>query len=445
LREQVRRAEPPYFVASLLVSIGTLLAVSFPGWELLSGGRTSVLSRLGVAATFVTATAPRAEEVFLLALLALVVGETIAVRRLTSSDGGSGGSRGQHHPTVEKRTYWLLVCGSLIAMAVGHGSLVVAYSTRGEIRGLGYLTVVEAGAPVAVALGIMRRHWRSRALWLVSAFVTCAYVIVSGTRTPLLVVGVALVLAAATRLGRARLTKVLAILLVLAYVGSVVVVSLSEWRAQVATGQNASISQAVRSVAGDPFSQLATNGHLDTLDGLVLAMNVNRNRVHAQWWDPAKAVLNLVPYQLWPQKPPWLGAVVSHTYTDFGGNAGIFLSGPGYAWIVYGGLAGVLVVFLVVGAIGALAARMVRTSPVIGVLLTYFVFRFCFAGDAFDLFETIEFVGMFVLATMTAKILGGAGERRDHGLGRARDPRTGRTAALVARDGATPARPAGRS
>ncbi len=76
---------------------------------------------------------------------------------------------------------------------------------------------------------------------------------------------------------------------------------------------------------------------------------------------------------------------MTHAYTDFGGRSGIFLSGPGYLYIVYAGVLGMALASLALGVGTALLLRRSRRSPVLTVVVVYGLCRFLIGGDAFDL------------------------------------------------------------
>jgi len=180
------------------------------------------------------------------------------------------------------------------------------------------------------------------------------------------------------------------------YCGAVLFVGVSSWRGLVISGQSPSFLSQIYLASLDPFGQL-TNGGLDTLDGLTLAIAIDPGRIGATWTDPLKAITNLVPSQIWPSKPEWLGAVVTHYYLNFGGRAGIFLSGPGYLYLVFGGVFGMAMAFFAIGfAFETLLGRLRKPQILIGLAL-YFLFRFFIGGDAFDIFNTITLlVGLLV-------------------------------------------------
>jgi hypothetical protein len=183
---------------------------------------------------------------------------------------------------------------------------------------------------------------------------------------------------------------------VIAYAGLTVAISLSEWRGDIRDGQPAPLFKIVADTSEDPFSRL-TSGGLDTFDGLVLAQSVNGRSLGINWTDPDKAIISFVPYAIWPTKPQFFSPIVTRAYTRIGGKGGIFFSGPGYAYIVYRGTAGVIFVFLLLGLIAGFVFTRARIDSIFTAIWAYFFFRFFMAGDSFDAFHALGLVLVVML------------------------------------------------
>jgi hypothetical protein len=384
-------------LGSVILAAGTLVAVLLPGAQLLLGTSTLRLAQYGLDPSDLDAALSAAFTVFLFALLAFWFGEGIA---------GRFPSRGPDAPRPvrdERLTYLVLVVVSLAA----HFATPSAGLEDRAALGHGITNVLGWGVPLAIALGIARHHWGSRTLALVSLALLLGVVLELGTRSPLFLVGIAIahrLIAGAAR-GRRPLARV-ALLALLVYLAAVVAIGVSAWRYEVSHGESASLVTALGDAAANPFHDLSSRAQLDSLEGLVLSMQVDRSRVGASWLDPTKAFVNFVPRQLWPSKPQWLGPQVTQRYLDIGGNAGVFLSGPGYAWIVYGGVFGVIGAFLILG-FGTQRLYLRRTLAEGGaLLLSYFCLRFFFGGDAFDLFQVL---GLAALLWTGRVVAGGLG------------------------------------
>lgn len=227
-----------------------------------------------------------------------------------------------------------------------------------------------------------------------------------GSRSPLYLVGAAVAVRVIAN-ARASSRPVRAIVLVafLGYAAIVFAIGASNWRSNVVHHRPASVARQLESAAQNPFNKLTDRTQIDTFEGLILSLQVDRKAVGAHWDDPLKAVVNFMPRSIWPSKPAWLGTVVTHAYLNSGGTSGVFLSGPGYAYIVYGGIIGVIGVFLVLGATAQLLYT--RFDPYSGgsLLLTYFCLRFFVAGDAFDLFNVLGLAVLLFAARQAAQVI----------------------------------------
>jgi hypothetical protein len=168
-------------------------------------------------------------------------------------------------------------------------------------------------------------------------------------------------------------------------VGALFVVAFGQWRSAVRAYGSSDFLPWLTAALPFPWQQLSSKGSLDTLDGLILSLHVDRDLVGATVLDPLKGVVNLIPTQLWTGKPEFLGPRVTHYYTDFGGRSGIFLSGPGYLYIVFSGVVGMSLACLALGLASAYLLRRYRDSRILTVVIVYGLCRFLIGGDAFDL------------------------------------------------------------
>jgi hypothetical protein len=389
----IRAGAGPERLASMLVALTLLVAVGVPGAQELAGQKGSITADLGFPSADLHQDIARAYLVFLLALAALVAGETLVLtlpRPRTPSSHWLGRAGGDHL----RGTYVvLLMLGVVGEMASPGGDL----AARGTITGQGITDVLHLSFPTAIAIGILSRHWGSRSLAVVDILLT-TYLLSGGTRTPFLIVGSAYLLRLLLSASQSRNAgwRLLVGGIVFVYIAAILVGGLSTWRGQRTAGHEASLVASLAGAARQPFA--ATGGGADSLDGLILAMKTDRTAVGAHWYDPSKAVLGFVPRKYWQGKPMWLSSTVTHQYTNFGSLAGIFLSGPGYAYVVFGGLLGMMLCYLGIGAAAQLALRQLAISSVGCLLLTYFLVRFTFGGDAFDAFNVLTLLALVLLA-----------------------------------------------
>ncbi|HEY7152181.1 MAG TPA: hypothetical protein VH391_10910 [Solirubrobacterales bacterium] len=365
-------------LGSAVFGAGIVIAVILPGAQLALGTRKSRLDDTGFATQDVGHALTLAFLIFTMALVAFWVGELLAEGRKPGSEG-TVTDRPIGRPWESKATYWfLLVVGvALIIAAIGSD-----FSQRGRVTGQGVIQLFAYSAPLAVAVGLLNRHWGSRFLAAVSLGLM-TFMVLQGIRTPLLIVaaaaGVRYVHSTANRQFGPR--QILVIVLAI-YVGAVMLVSLSAWRGQKNTGGDLGLPEIIVLAAQDPFVHLQEQG-LDTVDGLILATKVDPQLAGATVTDPLKVVTGFIPHQIWPNKPPWLSAEVTQAYTNFGAG-GIFLSGAGYTLIVFRTAAAVPILFLLLGFFCERIFRRMTQPSIWTALLVYFLVRWYFAGDAFD-------------------------------------------------------------
>jgi hypothetical protein len=391
-------------LGSAILGAGILIAVVLPGVQLVLNTRKSRLESNGFPTQDVGHDLALAFLIFTMALVAFWAGEllaeAVAVRR---GRNAVVPSRPIGRPWETRATYWfLMVVGVLLIIA----SIGSNFSQRGTVTGQGAIQLFGYSAPLAIAIGILNRHWGSRFLAAVSLGVL-AFLIAEGIRTPLLIIaaGAGVRYLYSTRNRRFGLREIVVIALAI-YVGSVMLVSLSAWRGQKNTGGTLSLPEIVVLAAEDPFVHLQQQG-LDTVDGLILATKVDRKFAGAKVTDPLKTVTGFIPHQIWPSKPPWLSAQVTQLYTNFGAG-GIFLSGPGYILIVFGTAAAVPIAFLLLGFFSERIFRRMAEPSIWTALLGYFLVRFFYAGDAFDAFHVLG----LCLVVLTARGFSGLTELR---------------------------------
>jgi hypothetical protein len=390
-------------LGSVILAAGTLAAVLLPGAQLLLGTSQLRLATYGLDPPDLDSALSAAFTVFLVALLAFWAGERIAAR-VPARPPKLALRPPKLAPVADERlTYVVLVIASLVV----HLAAPSAGLEDRAALGHGVTNVLGWGIPLAIALGIVKRHWGSRALAATSLCLFFGIVLQLGTRSPLFLIGIAVAhrLISGARRHRRPLGRA-ALLVLLVYLAATAAIGVSAWRYQVSHQQSASLVNELADAAANPFHDLSTRAQLDSLEGLVLSMQVDRSHVQASWLDPTKALINFVPRQLWPGKPQWLGPEVTHSYLNVGGNAGVFLSGPGYAWIVFGGMLGVIGTFLVLGWTTQRLYSRRALAEGGALLVSYFCLRFFFGGDAFDLFQVLGLAGLLWLARRAGGLLG---------------------------------------
>ena len=376
-------------LGTIILAGGTLLAVVLPGLQLLAGSRITRTEDRGFPIADIGPDVGLAFLVFTLAVVAMYAGETLAHRPTRERVAGAP-TRQLGRPWETRTTYGFLLFVGLPIYAMTLGGGQEAFEARGSVEGQGAIQLLGYAPPLAVTIGLLNRHWGSRALVCTSLFLV-AFMIAIGLRTPLLIVGAAAAIRYLyTGAGRRFSLGQVAAIALAVYLGAILVVSMSAWRGQRYEANALSLSEVMVEAASDPFSRLQENGQLDTVDGLILSTKVDREQVGASASDPLKIITGFIPHQLWPEKPKWLSSEVSQAYTNFGNSgAGFFLSGPGYTIIVFGTAAAVPLLFLLLGFFSESIFRRMAEPSIWTALLAYFLLRFFFAGDAFDAFHTL--------------------------------------------------------
>ena len=96
-------------------------------------------------------------------------------------------SRPIGRPWETRATYWFLVVVGVLLIIASIGS---DFSQRGTVTGQGVIQLFGYSAPLAIAVGLLNRHWGSRFLAAVS-LALMVFMILQGIRTPLLIIAAA--------------------------------------------------------------------------------------------------------------------------------------------------------------------------------------------------------------------------------------------------------------
>lgn len=391
-------------VGSLFLSVGSLAAFLLPGIQFLNGARASRLAQQGLVLTETSVDVARAYLIISGVLIAFFVGEVVASR-----------IRPRRHLSIRiyrsnwnsRATWTALAMLSVLIIVFRYSagqSLQPTFSARGTAKGEGFVAILGWAPALAVALAVLHRHYRSRLVVAISLLFV-GYLVISGNRSPLLLICLALALRTLMTLTTtSRTFKAVVGIPMLAYVAATMLVSISAWRGEIIRGHSTSLVTTSGEALTDPFSKLSGSG-LDSLDGLVLATHIDPRTVDASWTDPVKVLTGFIPHQLWPDKPEWLSGTVARTYLHFGAS-GMFLSGAGYSWLIWGGIGGAILAFFLLGLGSSRALTGAHGSLGVGSLLViYLLVRFTFAGDAFDGFHVLGLACVVAFAAVIAKVV----------------------------------------
>lgn len=390
-------------LGSLFIGVGSIFAFVLPGIQLLGGNRESRLAQQGLVVGDVAIGVAQASLVVAMALTAFFLGELLAARitarRLDRK-------REQANPNWNTQATWVILVvlsfAPILLLVLGPESPREVFTARGTAEGRGAAAVLGWAPALAVSLAVLRHHFNSRII-VGASIALVAFLVLAGNRSPLLLIFLAVALRFLFSLDSPlRTVRGVLAIATAGYLAAVTLVAISDWRGEIIRGQQASLAKSSTEALSNPLGKLGGAG-LDSLDGLVLSTKVDRAVVGAHWTDPSKVVTGFIPHQLWPAKPNWLTIDVSRAYLRFQAS-GMFLSGAGYSWLIWGGAIGTVLAFFLLGLGSSLIFSRQRATFGIGALLTiYFVVRFSFAGDAFDGFHALGLAGLALLAAQLGR------------------------------------------
>jgi hypothetical protein len=403
---------------SAVVAIGTLLAVLPEYYQLGSNAQKFTIQKNGGYTTeTVTHYAPGALYLFAMCLLGFLAGEVLFVYR-------SGRARtarvGPKYRLITARRHTKafigagIIIGTAMAAALGRHGIATAsqLATRGTSHGKGILSTGTWLVPGAMIVALSNRQafW-TRNSWLAILAVTAAIGLTTGTRSPLVLVGAYFVVVTIRHLARRRhRTRTVIKAIAGAYVILTLISVISLWRGHLTHQGQAqqSLSSSIVKAAENPVASLPTFGNVNTLDGAIFVQIVHQEygvRAGPSSWGDAVELF--VPSQLWHNKPTPLSGTLSAQYLGFGAS-GMFLSGPGYAWLTLYGQIGALLWAIGFGWTVAWLCRTVRTgspfSDLFRALIVYFTIEMWFAGDSF----VIYYVGAIAIACAICIVVGRA-------------------------------------
>lgn len=301
---------------------------------------------------------------------------------------------------LNKATLWSLAALGTIGLAF---SLTVSryevFSNRGESGGNGVFSLLYWSSAVFVSYVIVMQKQQHPRVHTIVAVLMAVGLLASGNRSPIALIGIALVV----RVVMDRRTKIMAFLGALVPVGLVTFSYQSIWRSLVSKGLPSGPVDVFTVMLGNPTQEFLRLG-LDTVDGHSLVTKIVSNGFEARWLDPLLAVANFVPRQLWDNKPILLGSTIGHDYLGLTAG-GIFLSGPGYFSLVSNSmvLGSALFVIFILGAKQLTAIPDIH--PIAVCAIYYAAARMSIAGDAFDIFLSVQILIILGISTFFGKAI----------------------------------------
>lgn len=389
------------YLGSAVLSFVMIVSILIPSVTYLtSGGTSTKLDDFGIVFSDPGQQVSRSVLISLLALLAFVAGEQLARRYRQKSQ--------PLKPSVDIHVafgvYIVLLAISALRLAIFGPPTDTSILLRGTEAGAGVRVMMFWALPLAIALAIIYRSFATRWVTLLNIVLILVLLIPAATRSPLTLIACAVFIRFLQRLAiqRVRLRFVV-VFIIGAYVGISLLSAVSSYRGELRTGASPSFAAHLFQELQNATIEQKLHG-LDTLDGLMLTNLVEPHRVGATPADPLKALAGFIPSQVWADKPEWVAPQVAATYLGWN-SGGIFYGGQGWAYLVFGGYAGVAAWFALMGAILYWAFSRWRLASVPGVLLIYFVLRFGAAGDAFNMFHVLMLVALYLVAYYIAFVL----------------------------------------
>jgi hypothetical protein len=392
--------DSPRYLGSLVVALSMFFTVLVPGLFRYFGQTHSSLERFGIVATHSDRELRWAILLSLAAFASFAFGDQLGSRLGKVRVRTSRSLDPKHALSI----YWALIAvWAVKVLLTGTNTTTEAIVTRGSHTGEGIAVLLGWALPLAVAFAIAERHFGSR--WLVGlnlALVAFA-LLPSAVRSPLLLIACACLARVLLYVARRKKpVRTMAALAVAAYIAASLFSGLSVYRGELREGQPASIVTAVVGQLETPSLTEQVTG-LNTLDGLLLVHRVDPRVVDANAFDPAKAVLGFIPSQVWANKPNWLSVNIAHDYLGWK-VGGIFYSGQGWAYLVFGGIFGVIIWFTGLGAVAGASLRRMSICSMPSILWTYFLVRFVASGDSFNMFHVLGLAVLFYAASWVTSL-----------------------------------------
>lgn len=394
----LRQDAPLTGTGSLVVGLMNLFAIAIPAATLVWRSREPLIERLLGVEVATDSALTRSLSLAAGASVCFWLGEFLASRRPPSSVQ----VKPDANDIARGAATILLVAGTAIHLAELRAGVGSDFATRGEAQGEGLKVVLGWGLALGVAVSVQYSHWGSK-LRVFASVVGIGLLVAGGVRSPLLLVAVAALPRVLQWVAKSRRPALLApALLVAANVVLAVGAGLSTWRGSIRANQPVGLFGAIREAFLSPLSALTQSG-IDTLDGLLFVDRYSATLAHFRLSEFAWPVLSLIPRQIFPSKPELLTNIISREYLGFG-TAGMFMSGPGYMWLILGSVAGALIAFVAIGfGYGRVSSR--PAPSVRWLIATYFVLRFFIGGSAFDVLLTLELAGLWLVAAGVSRFL----------------------------------------
>ncbi|MCD1144954.1 hypothetical protein LQU92_06820 [Kocuria sp. LUK] len=286
----------------------------------------------------------------------------------------------------------LAIMGFVGVSTISFSEQQETFLTRGQGSGNGLQALFYWASAVYVAYVVTAWKREAGRFFPALAAVYTALLFLSANRSPIALILIAILIriVADKRYGILKSGALLAPLIFLVFSYQ------STWRGLLARGAPAAPTDVLLAVTRDPLNAIQRVG-FDSIDGMVLAQSLLDKGFSPQYFDPLLSVLNFVPRQIWENKPVLLGSTIGQDFLGLTAG-GIFVSGPGYFSLVSGSVLGGIVLFVFAMFIAKLLISYFAFDAILCCSVLYFVARFPLAGDAFDIFLSIQIYVIYLVA-----------------------------------------------
>lgn len=326
--------------------------------------------------------------------LALVwLAERVAWSRSMPLRASVGYSGDRARALYRRAALYLIVIGTCATFLLPDVNL----DDRGA-SGQGFFTLLRSCLLCGLSIIIFFRFYREKLYALILAG-GALLLLVSGVRSPLLVLFAAFLVSAVVFGSIRRPRYVLGVLfsgLALSFVGAL----MSALRSNYTRNLGGSLEQVFSQVLGDSWISIYEAG-IDTLDGYRLSMHLD-GLVSPNPADLFNIVLTFVPRAMWPDKPVDFSVALSQQYLNYK-SSGQFLSPVGYLSLVFGGYwLGLIGLFVIVGALGLMMRASGRRFW--SVIIVTVAFRFFLGGSSFDLYYGLSLALPVAVALLVVQV-----------------------------------------
>lgn len=379
--------------SSILLALTNLVFICIPLENLISGTKKSRLSLIGFAGVSDEVKLIQAASIIGISFAAFTLGNVIVGLKTINHEK----YRLIKHiddQSLELRIWKMLgllgLLGYFLGIYIGLG--VNSRASYGQ----GIPTFLLHSWMIAPAIAVMNNHWNKKKYIFFSIIQLLLLLGISGARSSLTLISIAFFIILIKKMeSSGNKLKLITISIVLTYITLLALQFIPLARSNIRFGNFNWTNYST--IAAHPFENITQIGGFDSLEGAILALNVDRSLVNANLLDPLKAFTTFVPRQIWDSKPEFLGPQLTQRYSMVRGNAGLVISGAAYTYLITDTFIAVIIIFLALGLCNAKFASSER-SIIYRLFLLHFSVRFYIGGDSFDLFFVLQDLLLYKIA-----------------------------------------------